>query len=103
MELSQSKENKAESVQLLSSAKLSLKQLITRVKVSDFIAFCIAVIPRYMKLRLNMLGAPRAAAIYDNRDLPFLFETGAAVLGACSIRIVFFSYDLEKDLDVPIV
>ena len=42
MEVSQSKENKAESVQLLSSAKLSLKQLITRVKVSDFIAFCIA-------------------------------------------------------------
>jgi len=32
MEVSQSKENKAESVQLLSSAKLSLKQLITRVK-----------------------------------------------------------------------
>ena len=50
-----------------------------------------------------MLGAPRAAAIYDKRDLPFLFETGTAVLGACLIRIVLFSYDLEKDLDVPIV
>ena len=37
MEVSQCKENKAESVQLLSSAKLSLKQLITRVKVSEFI------------------------------------------------------------------
>ena len=35
MEVSQCKENKAESVQLLSSAKLILKQLITRVKVSE--------------------------------------------------------------------
>jgi len=32
MEVSQCKDNKAESVQLLSSAKLSLKQLITRAK-----------------------------------------------------------------------
>ena len=35
IEVSQGKENKAESVQLLSSAKLVLKQLITRAKVSD--------------------------------------------------------------------
>ena len=34
MQVSQGKENKTESVQLLSSAKLILKQLITRVKVS---------------------------------------------------------------------
>ena len=43
MEVSQCKENKTESVQLLSSAKLSLKQLITRAKVSEFLA-CFATV-----------------------------------------------------------
>lgn len=39
MQVSQGKENKTESVQLLSSAKLILKQLITRAKVSRLVIY----------------------------------------------------------------
>lgn len=88
MEFSQCKENKAESVQLLSSAKLSLKQLITRVKVSEFIA-C---------LHRCQSGLYETVALSNKRDL-FSFKTRKAVFLACLFNHNRdFRMTLEKSL-----
>ena len=74
MEVSQCKENKAESVQLLSSAKLSLKQLITRVKVSECQSALYETMGEYIEWPKNRKAVLIASLFNHNRDCRMTFE-----------------------------